>query len=146
MHTYSLRAFQRYQERSMKWCGLGDLNMTNKIKQNKLPCFIDRFENKFQTLLITNLIFISLHQQLIYALCIAIVHILQFSTIYLRMNVVCLFCLSNWNLSNQDAYWCTFLVYHWEALDEQGYTMLVPYCFDIWWRSYSILNNFFIEN
>ncbi len=38
------------------------------------------------------------------------------------------------------------LAYNWEALDEQGCTVLVPYCFDIWWRSYSILNNFFIEN
>ncbi len=52
--THSLRAFQRYQELCMKQCGLGDLNMTNKTKQNKLPCFIDRFENKFQPLFITN--------------------------------------------------------------------------------------------
>ncbi len=27
----------------MKHYGLGDLNMTNKIKQNKLPCFINRW-------------------------------------------------------------------------------------------------------
>jgi hypothetical protein len=37
MHHYSLRAFSRYRESSMKHCGLGDLNMT---KQNKLPSFI----------------------------------------------------------------------------------------------------------
>jgi hypothetical protein len=33
-----------------------------------------------------------------------------------------------------------------KPFDEHGCTMLAQYCFYIWWRSYSILNNFFIEN
>ncbi len=89
------------------WFGRAQHDKQNKTKQTTL-LHVDTFENKFQPLFITNLSFISLYQQLIYALCIAIVHILQLSTIYLRRrNVVCLFCLSDWNLSNQDASWCT---------------------------------------
>jgi hypothetical protein len=43
----SLRPFQRYQEHDMKHCGWGDLSMMwyhmTKQKQNKLPCFINRW-------------------------------------------------------------------------------------------------------
>jgi hypothetical protein len=42
MHPSSLRAFQRDQEHYLKHAGLVDLISTNKTKQNKLPCFIDR--------------------------------------------------------------------------------------------------------
>jgi hypothetical protein len=36
--------------------------------------------------------------------------------------------------------------YHWKALDEQGCIKLMSYGFNVWWRSYSILNNFLNEN
>ncbi len=40
MHPSSSRAFQRHQEHDLKHPGLTDLITT---KQNKLPCFIDRW-------------------------------------------------------------------------------------------------------
>ncbi len=40
VHSKSLKAFWKYQEHSNKCHGLGDLSLT---KQNKLPCFIDRY-------------------------------------------------------------------------------------------------------
>jgi hypothetical protein len=45
LHPYSLRVLRRYQECDMKHCGLGKLPITNKTKQNKLPCFIDSFDH-----------------------------------------------------------------------------------------------------
>jgi hypothetical protein len=41
MQPYSLRAFQKYQELSVKRYDLGDVSVT---KQNKIPCFIDKYE------------------------------------------------------------------------------------------------------
>jgi hypothetical protein len=49
MHPSSSRAFQRDQECDLKRPGSVDLISTNKTKQNKtnkLPCFIDKFQNQ----------------------------------------------------------------------------------------------------
>jgi hypothetical protein len=47
MHLYLLRAFQHYQEHGKRHDGLGDFNMTKKIKKLKLklkknPSYINR--------------------------------------------------------------------------------------------------------
>jgi hypothetical protein len=52
MHPFSSRAFQRYQEHDLKHCSLVDLIIT---KQNKLPCFIDRY-NRWTKLHMCNFI------------------------------------------------------------------------------------------
>jgi hypothetical protein len=48
MQIYSSRAFQQYQECSKRSCDMGDLNLTNKTKQNKHHGFIDRYEGYVQ--------------------------------------------------------------------------------------------------
>jgi len=52
MHPSSLRAFQRHQEHNLKHPNLVDLITTkqNKPKQNKLPSFIDRWDEVIKIL------------------------------------------------------------------------------------------------
>jgi hypothetical protein len=42
MHPFSLKAFQRHQERDLKHLGLVDLIGANKTKQNKQTTFLHR--------------------------------------------------------------------------------------------------------
>jgi hypothetical protein len=43
MHPSLPRGFQGYPEHNLKHLGLVDLIVTKQEKQNKLPCFIDRY-------------------------------------------------------------------------------------------------------